>query len=121
MKADAGADEPEDPEGCYQLVKGTLLKTQETTPEKIIRVRGMWSNLRKKPNEIAKQWEANWQKHIFLIDEVGLGKSENELYLEYLGKIGKEWATFIRNDRRVRGEEGETRECRTWQECHFVF
>ena len=52
---------------------------------------------------------------------VGIIKSDEDLYLDYLAKVGDYFATRIRSDLRPwpDGNGGEVnRQCASWEECH---
>ena len=71
----------------------------------------------------ALDFEAEWERVLQDLNDIGLGKSELEKFLAYIEKVGSMLGETIRLDRRPRpdGAGGETtRDPRTWEEAHEV-
>ena len=107
----------------YKLVKERLMKFMETGLEKQLRVRNTWNALSKTRNMSALQFEAEWEKALAEMVEVGLPQPPREKYLAYLCKIGSPMSDILRQDRRPRpdGAGGITnRLSETWEELHEI-
>ena len=111
-----------DPMAVYVNIKEKLMRFVETPMEKETRILAEWDALHK-GNLSALQFEPWWDKSLSDLAEVGLSRTERELFLAYLRKIGKQMATEIRKDQRPwpDGAGGHTsRRCCTWEEAHKV-
>ena len=71
----------------------------------------------------ALQFEPIWEEHLDELESVGLGKSQRELLLIYLKKVGPQMAADIQKDQRMwpDGSGGtESRRVATWEEARKV-
>ena len=76
------------PEAVYARIKHRLLMFKETPQQRQYRIAGEWENLVRQRGQSALQWEAEWQKGLANLKEVGLEKGEGQLSMDYLKKVG---------------------------------
>ena len=76
-----------------------------------------------KGNKTAHQFEALFEEAVTELELVGLGKSQRELLLGYLQKVGPQSASEIQKDVRTwtdAGGQAVARRVATWEEAHKV-
>ena len=122
-KQDPDTKELLNPEETYKEIKKRLMRFTETVEEKQVRVRNNHKLLTRTKHMSALQFEAAWEEVHAELEEIGLGKTPLEKYLEYVEKMGPALGEEIRKDRRPRpdGAGGTSiRPPKTWEEAHAV-
>ena len=98
------------------------MRFSETALERQMRVKNDWEQLWK-GNKTGPQFEASFEEALTELEIAGIGKSQLELKLDYLHKVGPQLAAEILNDSRAwTNADGfiVIRKVETWEECHKV-
>ncbi|CAK9056517.1 unnamed protein product, partial [Durusdinium trenchii] len=109
----------EDPEAVYERIKSKHLMFSESREEREIRVDAEHVALMK-GKLTGHQFEPLFEASVAELEAVGLGKTQRELFLSYLRKVGTSLQREIRPDKRLWGHEDKLRGPQTWEEAHRV-
>ena len=109
----------EDPEAVYERIKSKHLMFSESREEREIRVDAEHVALMK-GKLTGHQFEPLFEASVAELEAVGLGKTQRELFLSYLRKVGTSLQREIRSDKRLWGHEDQLRGPQTWEEAHRV-
>ncbi|CAK9039750.1 unnamed protein product [Durusdinium trenchii] len=109
----------EDPEAVYERIKSKHLMFSESREEREIRVDAEHVALMK-GKLTGHQFEPLFEASVAELEAVGLGKTQRELFLSYLRKVGTSLQREIRSDKRLWGHEDKLRGPQTWEEAHRV-
>jgi len=103
MKSTKAIQDDEDGPGkSYREIKARLMRFLETPTERQLRVQQEWNSLMKTKGMSALQFEAEWERILSELAEVGLEKSSLDKFLAYIVKVGPPVSETIRMDRRPR-------------------
>jgi len=108
-----------DPAKVYQLIKAKHLLFTESADEKELRASKAF-NACTKGKLLGHQFEPLFEAAVADLEEVGLGKSQRELCLAYVDKIGPKLAQVVRRDKRLWEQDDRLRGPETWEEAHHV-
>ena len=102
--AGRSADEEDFPLGRirYRLLDAPKSPRDVLPIERELRVKTEWDAFVKKPHMSAVQFEAEWERHMAELREVGLPQDSKQLFIDYIRKVGGTIAESIRIDRRKR-------------------
>ena len=120
--ARANGDLEANPKAVYDRVKGRLMEFRETQIEQQTRADRVYEQVSKGKSS-AVQFLPVWEAAVAELELRGLGKSDRELLLGYLKRVGA-YRTEILKDRRpyrqANGVGEEVRQVKTWREAHSV-
>ena len=112
-----------EPKGVYEDVKRRLMQFQPTATQVLLEARRRFEDLRKGRQTTAMHFEAQWEKALAELIRVGMKPHPQELFISYIGKIGRENATEVLKDKRMRDDghgSAVNRPAKTWEEAHEV-
>ena len=111
-----------DPEAVYNCICQRLMEFREGLIEQQTRVDRDFENCTK-GRLSAMQFLPVWENVIAELELKGIGKSERELLLGYLKRVGQNVRTEVLKDRRaypLLGGGEEVRQVRNWREAHAL-
>ena len=85
-----------------------------------MRVRNEWSDLHRHPNESILDFEARWDDKLKKMKRAGLERTQDEMLIDYLNKVGVNYSKLIRFDRRDYEDGKGTRVPCSWNEAHLI-